>query len=173
MENGDQGAAEHLLPLVYEELRATARGVFRRNPQHTLQPTVLVHEAFARLIGTGRSYESRVHFLSVAAMAMRQLLSSYARDRAAVKRGGNQQRVELEHVQPAGSDHAIDLIALDEALRGLEAKHPRMARIVDLRFFAGMSIEETAQVVGVSTRTVKLDWQMARAWLSRALSEDR
>ena len=166
LSSGDRSAADRLLPQVYEELRALAASFFRQQPgNHTLQPTALVHEAFVRLVGASdANWSGRKHFFDVAAMAMRQLLTDHARRRAALKRGGDRERVVLEDsggVNEPG--HDVDLIALDEALAELQSLDPRQARIVELRFLAGLSVEETASLMEVSPRTVKLDWQMARA----------
>ena len=169
---GDRSAAQRLLPLVYDELRALAASFFRqRRPGQTLQPTALVHEAFIKLMGAAnQGWSSKKHFFDVAAMAMRQLLADRARQAASQKRGGGMCRVTLsEAATPVGSAPDVDLIALDEALTKLSALDPRQGRIVELRYLAGLTVEETAEVVGVSTRTVKLDWQMARAFLRREI----
>ena len=172
LSEGDGSAAERLLPQVYEELRALAAAFFQRQPRnHTLQPTALVHEAFVRLVGSDADWNSRKHFFDVAAMAMRQLLTDHARRRAADKRGGGKQRITLDQETPGDPANEFDLVALDEALTELKTLDPRQARIVDLRFLAGLTVRETAEVLDVSERTVKLDWQMARAWLRRRLTE--
>jgi len=168
---GDLSAADRLLPQIYDELRALAASFFRRQPNQTLQPTALVHEAFVKLLGPSQcGWTSKKHFFDVAAMAMRQLLADRARRAAAEKRGGGRERVTLsEAATPVTGAPDIDLIALDEALTKLARLDSRQARIVELRYLAGLSVEETADVVGVSPRTVKLDWQMARAFLRREL----
>lgn len=171
---GDTSAAERLLPHVYEELRALAASFFQRQPQnHTLQPTALVHEAYVKLAGVdaGR-WESRKHFFDVAAMAMRQLLTDHARRRASLKRGGAATRVTLSDSDGvAGTTAEMDLEALDAALTKLSALDARQGRIVELRYLAGLTTEETADVLGISERTVRLEWQTARAWLRRELAE--
>jgi len=169
---GDPRAMDQLLPFLYQELHSLARNAMRgRSVHRTLQPTALVHEAYLRLVGTeSKDWESRRHFLSVASMAMRQLLTDYARSRDAQKRGGDHERVELgTSEQPASGNQELDLSALDDALARLQKLNPRQARIVELRYLTGLSLEETAQVLEVSTRTVSLDWQMAKAWLQREL----
>lgn len=170
---GDASAAQRLLPVVYAELRALAGSYFRGQPaDHTLQPTALVHEAFVRLIDqTSVKWKSRAHFMAVAATAMRHILTDHARRSGAVKRGGDQQRVELTDgvaLTPAGH---IDLVALDEALKKLASFDTRKHRIVELRFFGGLSVEEAAEVLGVSKSTVEAEWRAARAWLGVELSK--
>jgi len=172
---GDRAAAQRLLPLVYEELRALAGSYFRhQKPDHTLQPTALVHEAFIKLLGAAdQGWTSRKHFYDVAAMAMRQLLTDHARQAASQKRGGGACRVTLsEAATPLDNAPEVDLVALDDALAKLNALDSRQARIVELRYLAGLSVEETAEVIGVSPRTVKMDWQMARSFLRRELSAE-
>lgn len=188
---GDRSAVERLLPHVYDELRALAASFFRqRQPNQTLQPTALVHEAFVKLVGSAnQNWTSKKHFFGVAAMAMRQLLTDRARRVAAEKRGGGIEHITLaedatpETVAGAGvvaaaraparnaGDLAVDIVALDEALAKLSQLDPQQARIVELRFLAGLSVEETAEVLDISPRTVKLDWQMARSFLRRELGE--
>lgn len=172
---GDRTVARRLLPVVYDELRALAATFFRqRRSDHTLQPTALVHEAYVKLVAASSPHWSnRKHFFDVAAMAMRQLLADHARRRATAKRGGGMGKVTLDD-SGAATDRRVevDLIALDEALSKLAALDQRQARIVELRFLAGLSVEEAADVLEVSPRTVKLDWQMARAWLRRELGTD-
>ena len=184
---GDRSAAQRLLPHVYDELRALASSFFRqRQPNQTLQPTALVHEAFVKLVGSAnQNWASKRHFFDVAAMAMRQLLTDRARRVAAEKRGGGIEKVTLSEDaaanlaanarNPAGAgmgspaNLAVDIVALDEALAKLSQLDSRQARIVELRFLAGLSVEETAEVLEISPRTVKLDWQMARSFLRREL----
>ena len=172
MEQGDSSAVDRVLPLVYQDLRRMADQLFREQwRNHTLQPTALVHEAYMRLIqARDASWESRRHFLRVAAMAMRQLLTDYARRNDAQKRFGQRQRVVLEESEQPSKEQSIDLVELDEALEELARLDARQARIVELRFLAGLTIPETADVLEVSERTVSLDWSMARAWLERRLS---
>lgn len=171
---GDGAAADQLLPLVYDQLRAIAGSYFAgQKPGHTLQPTALVHEAYLRLAGqAGVQWTGRAHFLAVAARAMRQILINHARSKGAAKRGGGWGKITLdESVVPAGPGQPaeIDLLALDEALGRLEHLSERQCRIIELRFFSGLTIEETAHVLGVSTTTVEDDWHHARAWLRREL----
>ena len=166
-------AAAALLPLVYDQLRALAASYFARQPVgHTLQPTALVHEAYLKLAGGANAqWESRAHFFAVAARAMRQILMNHARDKAAAKRGGGWHKITLgEAVTPPGStSREIDLIALDDALEKLAGLSERQARIIELRYFGGLTIDETAHVLGVGTTTVEDDWHLAKAWLSREL----
>lgn len=174
LEAGDAAAAERLLPLVYDELRALAGRYLRRQRRdHTLQPTALVHEAFLKLVDQTRAqWRDRAHFFAVAATAMRQILVNHALARRAAKRGGGQWRVVLED---AAAGHpatgGLDVVALDEALKRLAAIDKRKHRIVELRFFAGLSVEEVAEVLAVSKTTVESDWRAARAWLSVQLSK--
>jgi RNA polymerase sigma factor (TIGR02999 family) len=171
---GDNAAAERLFPAVYDQLRALAGSYFRhQQSDHTLQATALVHEAFVKLIDqTAIRINDRTHFMAVAARAMRQVLVDHARSRSAAKRGGAWHRVALEGVAAQdGSAHRLDVLALDDALGRLAALDERQAQVVELRFFGGLSVDETAEALDVSPRTVELDWKMARAWLSRALAE--
>ncbi len=165
---GDRSAVDRLLPHIYADLREIAGGIFRGQPaEHTLQPTALVHEAYLRLAKPdGPNWENRGHFLRVAALAMRQLLADYARARVTDKRGGGRERLVLDDNTPV-TEHGsgIDLVELDAALAKLDQLHKRQARILELRFLVGLTHEETAQVLGVSERTVRLDWMMARKWL--------
>jgi RNA polymerase sigma factor (TIGR02999 family) len=173
--SGDASALDDLLPRVYDELRALADSYMRRERAgHTLQPTALVHEAFLRMLRLPPgSVQNRVHFFALAAQAMRRILADHARRHRAAKRGGSAVRVPLELVEggapasAAGEDVAAD--DLDAALEDLAKLDPRQARVVELRFFGGLSIEETAEVLAVSTATVKRDWLVARAWLHREL----
>lgn len=173
---GDTSALEHLTPLLYGELRDLARRQMRgENANHTLQPTALVHEAFLRLLGQREvSWQNRKHFLSVAAQVMRRVLVDHARRRRAGKRGGGGSGVGLSVAAGAIARSAgdpLDLIALDQALARLAELDSRQARIVELRYFGGLSVEETANVLDLSPATVKRDWQFAKAWLVRELSE--
>lgn len=170
---GDARASDSLVELVYDELRRQARLALRReNEGHTLQPTALVHEAWLRL-GDQRDarWESRSQFFAVAAQTMRRVLLDHARARGALKRGGGAEQVALTDSTAATDTDvdAVDLIALDEALTRLAAVDPQKARLVDLRYFAGLSIPEAAEVLGVSTATVIREWAVARAWLRREL----
>lgn len=172
MQAGDPEAVDRLLPHVYADLRELARRVHRGSAaQATLQPTALVHEAYMRLVDAdgARNYNNRVHFMSVAAIAMRQILVDYARNRRAQKRGGGLEFVVLEDADAAVTEQGIDLVDLDAALNELEQLNERQAKTVTLRYFGGLSVEETAEQLGVSTRTVKADWHLARRFLQRAL----
>jgi len=166
-----RASVDELLPLVYDELRRLARRqVARRGATPTLQPTALVHEAYLKLVGSeGAAWENRAHFFAVAALAMRQVLANHARDRAAEKRGGERERVTLDEGLLAGPGADMDLAALDQALQRLEALDDRQAHIVTLRYFSGMTVEEVAHVLSISTKTVQREWRAARAWLAAAL----
>ncbi len=170
-QKGETTAIEQLLPLVYEELRALGASYFQQqSPAHTLQPTALVHEAFVKLMGPGAfEWESRAHFFAVAAKAMRQILTDHARRKKAAKRGGDAQKVTLSGLSSQASDKQIDLIALDEALSKLTAIDARQSEIVEMRFLAGLKVEEVASVLNISTATVEREWRMAKAWLNREL----
>jgi RNA polymerase sigma-70 factor (ECF subfamily) len=168
----DPSAAERLFPIVYDELHALAAGYFlKQPPDHTLQPTALVNEAFLRLVDQTRiQWQSRAHFLAVAARAMRQILIDHARRRAAAKRGGDLCRVTMrEDVTPI-ADSDPEMLDLDEALKRLAAMDERQSGIVELRFFGGMTVEEVSHVLEVSKTTVETEWRMARAWLRRELT---
>ncbi|MCB9896460.1 MAG: sigma-70 family RNA polymerase sigma factor [Planctomycetes bacterium] len=170
---GDRTAVDRLFPVIYGDLRALAADFFRGRGPQTLEPTALVHEAYARLVGRDHDLDGwtgRRHFYSVAALAMRQILVDHARARGAQRRGGDRQRVVLDESDlPATLTAGVDPLELDEALTELARLDPRQARIAELRFLTGLSVAETADVLGVSERTVKLDWRMARAWLRDAL----
>ena len=169
---GDQQAPEQLLPLVYEELRRIARAKMAgERPGHTLQPTALVHEAFLRLFGTEEpSWENRAHFFGAAAEAMRRILIDRARKKARLMRGGDRQRVDLDTAIGRAEPQALEVLAVDEALTRLESIDPRMAQVVKLRYFAGLTLEEVAKAEGVSLSTVNRLWTAARAWLQVELS---
>jgi RNA polymerase sigma factor (TIGR02999 family) len=173
VEHGDPGAAEQLLPLVYDELRKLAAAhLAREQPGQTLQATALVHEAYLRLVGNneGNDWNSRGHFFAAAAEAMRRILVENARHKQSRKAGGGLRRHDLDNIDPAvGEDNWDDLMALDEAVRRLEAKDPRKAKLVELRFFAGLTAEQAADVLGVSTSTAEKDWAYARSWLRVAI----
>lgn len=162
-----QPARDELIALVYDELRRLAAAYLKRErPDHTLQPTALVHEAYIRLIGQeGVRWQNRSHFIGVAAQMMRRVLLDHARGRNRDKRGGGEPRLSLAEADRFAFDEAVDLIALDEALERLSRSYPQKARVVELRFFGGLSIEEAASVLGVSDSTVERDWKFARAWL--------
>lgn len=171
--SGDADAMAALFDLLYRELRRLAVSSMRdERRDHTLQPTALVHEAFLRLADQGTPLEGRHHFFGVAAVAMRRILVEHARARHAQKRGGYASKVSLEglDVAMASLDDTIDLDMLDQALTRLAALDPRQARIVELRYFAGMSVDETADAVGISPRTVKREWAVSRAWLRREMA---
>jgi RNA polymerase sigma factor (TIGR02999 family) len=169
---GDQAALQTLVPLVYNELRAVAHRYLRRErPSHTLQTEALVHEAYLRLLdGRPVATESRAHFVAVAARLMRQILVDYARSHQAAKRGTGQKvelTLDLEMPQP----RRADVVALDDALNALSQRDAQQGRIVELRFFGGLTIEEAAAALDISPATVKRDWAMARAWLSREMKK--
>ncbi len=166
-------ALEELLPVVYDELRALAGARLRHErPDHSLQATALVNEAYIRLVGwEQQSWIDRAHFYRAAAEAMRRILIDHARGRARGKRGGGRVRVDLEDANLATWDDPDDVLALDEALHRLMEQDPRAAEIVQLRFFAGLSVEETAKALELSIRTVHREWKFARTWLFRALGE--
>jgi len=174
LRSGDQSAAARLLPLVYEHLRAIASSYFHRGqPNQTLQPTALVHEAFIRMVGNpDADWKDKAHFCAVCATAMRSILTDHARARNADKRGGGWNRVTLAGAQ-ARVDDDVDIAMLSEALDRLERLNPRHARIIELRFFGGLTVEQIADHLEVSKTTVEGDWRMARAWLSSQLSERR
>jgi RNA polymerase sigma factor (TIGR02999 family) len=168
---GDRDAFERLVPIVYDDLRRIARAHLRRNRAgHTLNTTVLVHEAYLRLVDQTRAqWEDRQHFLSVCARAMRQIIISNARKHAAAKRGGGERRVTLDEGRIAGNEDAEWLLSLDRALERLAARNERLARVVECRYFAGLSERETADALQTSLRTVQRDWMRARAWLREDL----
>jgi RNA polymerase sigma factor (TIGR02999 family) len=174
IEQGDPRAAEQLLPLVYAELRRlAAQKLSREAPGQTLQATALVHEAYLRLVGSeDPGWNGRGHFFAAAAEAMRRILVENARRKAGPKAGGNRKRVEFAAVEPAIEDPRVDLIALDEALTALEAKDPRKADLVRLRYFAGLSIEQAAETLGISVATANKDWSYAKSWLRLAMLGD-
>lgn len=163
--NGDQAALDQLVPLVYRELHRLAISYLRRRrPDHTLQPTALVHEVYLRLVDEKSiRWQNRAHFFGMAAQMMRNILIDYARNRQAAKRGGRATRLSLSVVDRLAQEREFDLVALDDALNSLAKIDPAQSRIVELRFFGGLSIEETAEVVGVSPATVKREWRMAKA----------
>ena len=172
--NGSQAALDELFPLVYRELRALARSHLRRErPGHTLQATALVHEMFVRLATGGRvDWQDRSHFFGVSARAMRQILVTHARQHGAQKRGGGADRVEMTDVAAPMVDRDIDLETLDAALTELSDMDPRLGKVVELRFFGGFTIDETADIMKCSAATVSRDWQIARLWLYRKMTGD-
>jgi RNA polymerase sigma-70 factor (ECF subfamily) len=171
--HGDREVLDKLVPVVYEELRRqAARYLKRERPGHTLQTTALIHEAYIRLIDQKNvHWQNRAHFYAISAKLMRRILVDHARSRQAAKRGGSDIKLPLEEAIIASEGREVDLVALDEALERLAAIDPQQSRVVELKFFSGMSVEETAEVLGVSTRTVKRDWNVAKAWLRREISE--
>lgn len=172
--DGDEGALERLLPLVEAELRRLARGYMGRERRgHTLQVTALVNEAFLRLTDARHlRWQDRVHFLGISARLMRRVLVDHARARGYQKRGGGAQRVTLDEALIVSPEPALDLVALDCALEALAAADVRKSRVIELRFFGGLSVEETADVLHVSADTVKRDWRLAKLWLLRELEGD-
>jgi RNA polymerase sigma factor (TIGR02999 family) len=174
MSDGDRSAINRLFPVVYAELRALAhRQLGRMRRGKTLQTTALVHEAYLKLLGAARpEWRDRRHFFAVASRAMRQITVDYARTRAAQKRGGNLPALSLDEEQLPVVDRAHELVLLDGALTALESESERLARVVELRFFGGLSVEETAAVMDLSERTVKREWQKARAYLFDALRRE-
>jgi len=170
---GDSEALDELMPLVYGELRRMARRYMRQQPpDHTLQTTALIHEAYLRLVGREeKRWENRAHFFGVAAQAMRHILIDYARGRNRGKRGGGGQRVQLDEAMTICPERSAELVALDEALTELAKLDDRRSKVVELRFFGGLTEEEVAEVLKVSPRTVSSDWSLARSWLLRELSK--
>ena len=170
---GDREAFDALAPAIYEELRRIAGGYLRRErPGHTLQPTALVHEAFLKLVDQRDvRWQNRAHFLGVAAQLMRRILVDHARARSADKRGGGQQHILFDEAMAAAEANQIDVLVIDDALTRLAALDPDQVRIVELRCFGGLTVEETAEVLGWSTGSVKREWTVARAWLQRELQK--
>ena len=169
---GDREALDSLLPLVYDELRRVAHHQLQNErPDHTLQSAALVHEAYLRLVGQeAPEWQNRAHFFAVAAQLVRQILVDYARRHRAAKRGGGAWKLSLADAVDLPQPGDVDLIALDDALKTLAQTDPRQCRVIELRFFAGLSVEETSQVLGVAASTVQRDWIAARAWLYREIS---
>ena len=169
---GDKDALNRLVPLAYAELRRLADNYLRRErSDHTLQPTALVHEAYVRLVGQDQpDYRDRSHFFGVAAQLMRQILVDHARSRNAGKRGGGEVKVPLESVEKASGTSPEMFLDLDEALQRLEKQDARKARVIEMRFFAGLTAEETAESLGVSVETVRRDLRLGQAWLQRELT---
>jgi RNA polymerase sigma factor (TIGR02999 family) len=168
---GNSAALDQLMPVVYQELHKIASSYLRRERlDHTLQPTALINEAYLRLIDQNLpEWQSRAHFFGVAARLMRQILVEHARRHQAAKRGGQEQKVSLDEVVLFSKDRSADLVALDDALTALAAFDERKARVIELRYFGGLSVEETAEVVGISAPTVNRDQRFAEAWLEREL----
>jgi RNA polymerase sigma factor (TIGR02999 family) len=167
---GNEAAKDQLMSVVYDELRRLAHHYLRRErPGHTLQTTALVHEAYLQLVDQRKvQWENRAHFFGIAAHLMRRILVEYARRRAAAKRAGDEPRVSLAKVSRS-AERDVAVVALDDALRTLEALDPQQSRIVELRFFGGLTVDETAGVLGVSPRTIKREWRVAKAWLQHQL----
>ncbi|MBL8168045.1 MAG: sigma-70 family RNA polymerase sigma factor [Acidobacteria bacterium] len=172
-EQGDQAALDHLIPLVYGELRRLARSYLRRTaPNQTLQPSDLVHEAFLALVEQENlHWENRAQFFGLAATLMRRILVDHARRRHAAKRGGGEYNVSLSEADRLGQQPAMNLLLLDDALQKLASFKPQHSRVVELRFFGGLTIAETAAVLGISHATVERDWNFARAWLHQQVSQ--
>jgi RNA polymerase sigma factor (TIGR02999 family) len=168
---GDEGALDQLMPLVYHELhRLAERYMAGERPGHTLQTTALVNEAYLRLIDVKQvSWQNRAHFFAVSAQFMRRILVEFARSRHALKRGADAPALSLDEAGEVSLERAADLVALDDALETLAAMDPRRSRVVELRYFGGLSVEETAEVLKVSAETVMHDWKLAKAWLLREL----
>ncbi len=170
--NGDQNALDKLVPLVYDELRRLARHYMQREtPGHTLQTTALVNEAYLRLVDQTVPWQNRAHFFAIAAQMMRRILIDHARSHARQKRGGGTVQVSLDEAAIMPQEQAAELIALDEALQRLTEIDPRRGRVVELRFYGGLSIEETANVLKISPNTVMRDWNLAKAWLFKEINE--
>src|ERR1051325_90579 len=173
--DGDRTALERLVPLVEGEMRRLARGYMRRERKgHTLQATALVNEVFVRLADAPPlGWQDRAHFLGIAARLMRRVLVDHARSRGYAKRGGGAQKVSLDEATLVAAERSVDLVALDRALEGLAALDPRRSQVVELRYFGGLTVDETAHVLHVSAETVKRDWRLAKLWLLRELTGDR
>ncbi len=170
MRGGDAQAAENLLPLVYAELHRLARSYMRRErPDHTLQATALINEAYLRLVGEDVDWNSREHFIGLAAHVMRRVLVDYARTRNAEQRGGGLKRVEMQDDLAISAEQLDQVEELDEALKKLEKENPRQARVVELRYFGGLSVEQIGAMLQIAPRSVKRDWALARIWLFREL----
>ena len=169
---GDQDAFERLAPAIYAELHRIARGYMsHERPGHTLQATALVHEAYLRLIDVRNvGWQDRAHFFAVSAQMMRRILVDRARARVTGKRGGAAARLQLDEIPEVGSWRAVELVALDDALNGMAKMDPRKAKVIELRFFGGLGVEETAEVLKISPQSVLRDWKLARVWLQRELA---
>jgi len=172
---GDKESLDKLMPVVYDELRRQAARYLRREQAgHTLQTTALIHEAYVRLVDQRNvQWQNRAHFFGIAAQMMRRILVDHARTKKRAKRGGSDIRVSLDDATVAVKGQDLDVVAVDEALSRLEQIDKQQSRVVELRFFSGLTVEETAEVMGISPATVKRDWSMAKAWLHRELSGDR
>ena len=172
--SGDQGALNKIMPLVYSELHRIARRAWSQHPQNnTLQTTALINEAYLKLGNVeNASFQDRCHFFAVACKAMRQILVNHAKSRISEKRGRGQANVSLDDVQPAVHQEAAEIVALHEVLEALHAVDPRKSTLVEMRYFGGLSIEETAEAMGVSVSTVNRDWRLARSWLIRHMNRE-
>jgi len=170
---GNRSAVDQLLPVIYHELRALAqRRLAAERADHTLQATALVHEAYMKLIDQREvRWQNRAHFFGVAALAMRRILVNHAKSKGRIKRGGAGRKVELTDAAAVTNEPDLDIIALDEAMKRLALVDERAARVVELRFFGGMNVEETAEALGIAPATVKRDWTIARAWLLREIQK--
>jgi RNA polymerase sigma-70 factor, ECF subfamily len=171
---GDSTALNKLVPLVYAELHRIARRLWHQHPQsNTLQPTALINEAYLKLANAeSTTYQDRCHFFAVASTAMRQILVNHAKSRLSEKRGGGRAKLSLDEVQQAVDQEAEEIVSLHAALEGLEAVDPRKSKVVEMRYFGGLSIEETAEALGVSIGTVNRDWRLARSWLIREMKRE-
>ena len=169
--DGNRQALDQLIPLVHDELRRQAARYLRRErPGHTLQTSALINEAYIRLVDQREvRWQNRAHFFGIAAQMMRRILVEHARARHRLKRGGSMVALPLDEARAAAEEQGVDVVAIDQALTRLSAIDPQQGRIVELRYFSGLSIEETAEVIGISPATVKRDWRMAKAWLRREL----
>jgi RNA polymerase sigma factor (TIGR02999 family) len=168
---GRPDAQDALISAVYQELRRIAGSLMRmERPGHTLQPTALVNEAYLRLVAGESKWENRAHFFGAAARAMRRILVEHARQKQAARRGGGAERVTFADIRVQSEDPQLDLLNLDEALGALQEVDPRLVKVVELRYFAGCGLEETAELLGVSAATIKRDWNYARAWLYERMS---
>jgi RNA polymerase sigma-70 factor (ECF subfamily) len=174
MKRGDSQAADSLLPLVYKELHRLAKSYMRRErPEHTLQATALINEAYLRLVQNGADWNNREHFIGVAAQVMRRVLVDYARSHQAQCRAGNLKQVELTEGLAISPERLDEVTALDEALKRLAEKNARQAQVVELRYFGGLSVEQIAAHLGIAPRSVKRDWSLARIWLFKELRPER
>lgn len=170
--DGNPAARDELIPLVYAELHRLAQGYLRRERRgHTLQSAALVHEAFLRLVDQRVAWRNRAHFFGIAAQSMRRILVDYARSRQNDKHGGAQIHLELDEALDEAAARDADLVSLDDALKSLSEIDPQQSRVIELRYFGGLTIEETAEVLGVSDTTVEREWRLARAWLRRELGK--
>jgi RNA polymerase sigma factor (TIGR02999 family) len=171
---GDPAALDKLIPIVYTELHRIAQRLWNQHPQgNTLQPTALINEAYLKLASAERTtYQDRCHFFAVASTAMRQILLNHATSRLSAKRGGGRAEVPLDETQVAADQEAAEIVALHAALENLEKVDPRKSKVVEMRYFAGLNIEETAEALGVSVGTVNRDWRLARSWLIREMKRE-